>query len=349
MVRLLDIDRDMADGTDNAVELLHHDVAQQDGAGALLLLDTRIVRKVDRHQLDAGVGMSGQVDGVTGEHVRLGTGREGLVRIGAGQHLLERGEHGAELVQHGGTFEVLEKDVGIIGRLQAEETVVGHLARADHQVHLAVSHVQPGVLALIVIITAERIALLEQVGTDGGLDRNVCSRLQAVADLVDLGGESLVIRHGNQFTVRSAADQGVRTVLGRILETDELIRRHVGRIEVRAEGHGAEALDERNAGQAVPRAIVDCGIGLEVGVGERIDRVPVTEKLLPVNAVSLVCCELVEIENFLAVVGDTRQVRRTHLYEGILIGFFLDGRPGLRLAGPYEDDHCNRQENLFHM
>ena len=65
--------------------------------------------------------------------------------------------------------------------------------------------------------------------------------------------------------------------------------------------------------------------------------------------VSLVCCELVEIENFLAVVGDTRQVRRTHLYEGILIGFFLDGRPGLRLAGPYEDDHCNRQENLFHM
>ena len=146
---------------DGTVELLADDVVEQDGTGAQLFLDLRVVREVDGDHLESGVGIAAVIDDVAGEDVGF-TARDELVvgRI-AGKHLLELGQAGGQGIEFFRALEILQEHIGAEGVLDPVQGVVHGLVRAQDQVHLAVGHVQPGLLALVVIVRAKTVDLLE--------------------------------------------------------------------------------------------------------------------------------------------------------------------------------------------
>ena len=196
-----------ADRIDDPVELLHHDVAQQRCARPGLGLDFLAVRKVEGDQLDAGVGVTGAVDGVVGVDVRLVSRNESLVLLLARNLLLELREHRGEPVENFRALQVFQKHISLVGGLEAQQTVVIHLVRADDQIHFAVSHLQPCEVTVIIIVTLQRVDLLEEIVAHARLDGDVRGGLEVVAYLVNVVLEGIVVPDGSEFAVGSAPDE----------------------------------------------------------------------------------------------------------------------------------------------
>ena len=293
---------------------------EEDGAGAQFLLDLRVIREIDGDHLEAGVGVAAAVEHVAGEDVGLAAGDEGAVRRVAGEHFLEFRKTGREGVQLLGALQVLQEHVGAVGGLGAIEGVIHGLVRADHEVHLAVGHLQPGLVARVVVVRPEAFDLLEEVLPDAGLDGDVGGRLQIVGDLVDGFGVGVVVPDSLQGAVPGTLDEGVRAVLGGIGQRVELRGGHIGRIEAGAGRLGGIALHERLSVDAVPGAVVDLGIKLGGGIGQGSEeRVLLPEILFPIDLVHLVRGEAVQVQHLLAIVGDAREVRSGDLHHGVIL------------------------------
>ena len=152
MSLLVRVQDDIADRTYKPVELLRHDVAQKGGSCSGLCLDLSAVRKVEGCHLYPGIGVPGAVDGVIGVDVGLSSRDKCLVLVSAWKFFLKVREHCLELVQHLCALDVLEKHVGLVRSLEAIKLVVIDLVRANDQIHLAVSHLKPCEIAVIVVI-----------------------------------------------------------------------------------------------------------------------------------------------------------------------------------------------------
>ena len=135
----------------------------------------------------------------------------------------------------------------------------------------------------------------------------------------------------------------------RIGERIELRRGHVGRIETGAGGLGRHPFHEGLAVDAVPGAVVDFGIKLGGGVGNGAEqRLLVPVILFPVDLVHLVSGEAVQVQDFLAIVGDAREVRSGNLHHGVIlhqpvrlgpVGFTGDGHEGKERHGGCKFSH----------
>ena len=267
----------------------------------------------------------------------------------AGEHILELREAGREGVQLLGALQVLQEHVGAVGGLGAVEGIVHGLVRADHEVHLAVGHLQPGLVACIVVVGLQALDLLEEVLPDTGLDGDVGGRLQVVGDLADGFGIGVMVPDGLQGAVIGTRDESIRAVLGRVVERLELLRGHIGRIEAGAGGLGAKPFHERLAVDAVPGAVVDFGIQLGGGVGDGAEEgvlFPVI--LFPVDLVHFVGGEAVQVQDLLAIVGDAREVRGGNLHHGVIlhqpvrlgpVGVTGDGQEGKERHGGCKFSH----------
>ena len=274
--------------------------------------------------------MSGAVDRVIGINVRFVARHEVPVLLLARDLLLKLRKNRSEAVKHLGTLEILQKHIGLVGGLESKETVVIDLVRADDEIHLAVRHLKPRQIAVVVVVGLEGVDLLEKIVAHARLDGDVSRRLKVVADLVNVVLEGIMVPDRGQPAVRSAPYEGIRTRLHRVVHRLELGGRHVLRIEVGAKRTlGSETIDERLAVKTVPRAVIDFGIFLQISVFQVLDQHLVTEALLPVDAVGLIRREFVEIKDFFAVVSDAGKVRRLDLHERVRIDFLLDSGLGL--------------------
>ena len=163
-------------------------------------------------------------------------------------------------------------------------------------------------------------------------------------------GIGLVIPHSLQGAVGLAADDGIGAVLGGILESFELFVGHIVRIETRAGGLGAEALDEGLIVNPVPGTVVNLGEGALGGIGQGAEEVLGAEVLFPVNGVGFVGRETVQIQNLLSVIGDSRKVRSGNHYLGIVLQQALGLAAAFTARGDnqrnYHQRQCNRQ--FFH-
>ena len=196
-----------ANRVDNPVELLHHNVAKEGGTCSGLDLNLLIVREIQSDKLDAGVGVACAVDGVVGVDVRLVARYECLVLILTWDLLLELRKHRLELVEDLGTLEILEEHISLVGCLETIELVIIDLVRADDEVHLAVRHLQPGKVAVIIIVSPQRVDLLEKIVAHARLDGDVSGGLEVVADLVDVILERVVVPNGSELAVGAAPDE----------------------------------------------------------------------------------------------------------------------------------------------
>lgn len=121
-----------------------------------------------------------------------------------------------------------------------------------------------------------------------------------------------------EAAVRTAANQGIRTVFGRIVKRLELLARHVRRVKPGTWQTVRIAADKGLAVKTVPRPIVDMRILPLHRIGNGIHQGLVTEILLPVHRIDLVRCKSVKIEHFLAVVADSGEVRSRDCNYGII-------------------------------
>ena len=212
----------------------------------------------------------------------------------AGKHLLELRETGRQGVQFLGALQVLQEHIGAIGCLGPIQGVIHGLVRTDHKVHFAVGHLQPGLVALVIVIGLQAFDLLEEVFPDAGLDGDIGGRLQVVGDLADGLSIGVVVPDGLQGAVIGTGDEGIRAMFRRIGERVRLRRCHIGRIKAGAGRRGAKPFQERFAVDAVPGAIVDFGIKLGGGVGNGAEqRLLVPVILFPVDLVHFVSGEAV--------------------------------------------------------
>ena len=192
---------------DKSVELLHHNVAKKGGTCSGLGLNLLIIRKIQSDKLDAGICVAGAVDGVVGVYVRLVTRNESLVLILARDLLLKLRKHRLELVEDLGTLEILEEHISLVGSLHTIKLVIIDLVRADDEVHLAVRHLQPGKVAVIIIVSPQRVDLLEKIIAHAWLDGDVSGGLEVIADLVDVVLERVVVPNGSELAVGAAPDE----------------------------------------------------------------------------------------------------------------------------------------------
>ena len=70
---------------------------------------------------------------------------------------------GGELHEFFGAFDVLQEHEGLEGFLEPVAFVVARLVGAEHQVHLAVFHLQPCEFAAVVVVGLQGIDLGEQI------------------------------------------------------------------------------------------------------------------------------------------------------------------------------------------
>ena len=190
----------------------------------------------------------------------------------------------------------------------------------DDEVHLAVIHFQPGLVAVVVIIRLETFDHLKQIVPDALLDGDVGGLSEIFLNLADGSGIGFMVPDRFEAAVRSAPYERVGAVFLRILPRKEFLPAHVGRIEA---GPGRAAAISRKEGlpvEAVPGTVVDLGIfplgricqGLQEGV-------PIREVLLPVDFVHLIGGHPVKPQDFFTVVGDARQVRGGDGHLGVLV------------------------------
>ena len=222
----------------------------------------RVVRKVDGDGLAAGIGVAGIVDGVIHEHVRLGAGNEGLVLLRARELFLKVRKHGDVLGEFICLLEILEEDEALIGGLDSVDAVLVVLDRADDKVHLAVLHIHPGKVGLIIVVSPEGFRTLEKIVPDTLLDGHCRSRLKVAGNLVDALGILLVIPYCLELSVLSPPDEGIRVELERVVECVELLPGHVFRVEAGPGRALAITSDERGiVVKPVPRTVIDHRIG----------------------------------------------------------------------------------------
>ena len=187
-----------------------------------------------------------------------------------------------------------------------------------------------------------------EIVPDAGLDGDVGGGLEVVGDLADGFGIGVVVPDGLQG-IAVADDERVRAVLVRIVIGGELLRGHVGRIEAGAGRFRAVTLDEGLSVDAVPGAVVDFSVQFGCGIlqgGEQGFLVP--EILLPIDLVHLVGCKTVQVQDFLAIVRDSREVRSGNRHLCIVLRK-TGGLGPLRTAGnrhQSQDQPCDCQ--FFH-
>ena len=196
-----------ANRVDNPVELLHHNVAKEGRTGTGLCLNFLIVREIQSNQLYTCVSVTGAVDGVVGVDVGLVARNKSLVLLLARDLLLELRKHRFELIENLGTLEILEEHISLVGCLETIELVIIDLVRADDEVHLAVRHLQPGKVAVIIIVSPQRVDLLEKIVAHARLDGDVSGSLEVIADLIDVVLESVMIPDRSEFSVGAAPDE----------------------------------------------------------------------------------------------------------------------------------------------
>ena len=267
----------------------------------------------------------------------------------SGESGLQFGQVAGNFLQLAGTLQVLEQNIGAIGSLLAQEVIVDGLQRADHQVHLAVRHIQPGKFALIIIIGENGIGLLEKVVADAGLDGDVGGSLEIVGNLLHVGGVGVVVPDGFQRAVGGALHQRVGAVLEGVVPGFEFLYGHILRVETGAGRSGAEAIQEGLLVNAVPGAVVHVG-EFTLGIGKGAEESLVPESLLPIDGIGLVCCKAVQVENLFSIVGDPREIRCGNDHLCIVLQQAL-GLGAAFLAGPepcgsHGENQCDSE--LFH-
>ena len=115
----------------------------------------------------------------------------------------------------------------------------------------------------------------------------------------------VVIPDHLQGTVFLAADQGIGAVFIRVGQGLKLRIRHIFGIEAGTGGTGAVTLQERRIVNAVPRAVIHIGEVFFGRVGQVVKRRFRAENLFPIDGVGLVGGETIQIQNLLAIVGDS--------------------------------------------
>ena len=287
----------------------------------------RVIRKIDGNGLSAGIRVSGIIYRVINEHVGLCTRNESLVLRSARQGFLQVRKHGDILPQLLGTFEVLQENEAFVCCLEPVDSVLIVLDRADYDIHLAVLHVHPCEVRLIVVICPESLGTFQEEIPDTLLDRHCGSPFEITCYLFYALLICVMIPYDLQIAGLIPADEGVRTVLGRIVEGIELLRGHILRIEPRTGRSRAITFDKRLvAVHPVPRAVIDEGIFLGWAVRQGENQILVPENLLPIDIVHLVCSETEEVQDLLAIVRKTLHIRRTYLESSIGIHFVLERR-----------------------
>ena len=294
------------------------DVFQQDSASAAALLDLFVKGQVQGDDLYARIGLAGIVESVAGKDLGAGTGLEGLVGGISGEFLLEFSDPGYILHQFPGVRLIFQQDERLVGSFDAHQLIIRHFVGADNQVHLTVFHIQPGERTLIITVCPEGFRLAEQIGRHAGLDGNVGRSLQIITDLVDMFLVGVVVPQSLQGPVRSAADQGIRAVLVRVVPGIELLPGHIRRVKTGTGKTVGIAFHERFSRGPVPGTVIDFGESLLDGIRYPLQKVlPASEILFPVDGVPLVRRKAVEVEYFLAVVGNTAEVRSLDINDGI--------------------------------
>ena len=305
---------------DRPVELLADDGVENDGAGTQFLLHLRVIREIDADDLISRIGVTAAIEHVAGEDVGLGARDENAVGRVAGQHFLQFRHAGGEGVEFLGALEVLQEDIGAVGRLRPVKRIVRRLDGADDKVHLAVVHLQPGLVAVVIVIGHEPLDHLQQIMPHALLDGDVGGPPEIFRDPVDGPGIGLVVPDGLETAVRIPLHEGIRAVLVRILPGLEFRRGHVRGIETGPVRPAAVARKEGLPVDPVPGAVVDRGVqslpGIRQGAQEGL---PVAEILLPIDFVHLVGGHPVQPQDLLPVVGDPRQVRSGDGHLGIIL------------------------------
>ena len=200
------------------------------------------------------------------------------------------------------------------------EGIIHSLDGAEDQIHLAVVHLKPGFVAVVVIIRLEAFDQFKEIVPYALLDCNIGSPLKVALNLADIFSKSVVVPDGLEATVGRTAYDRIRIVLLRIVPSEEFRRGHVRGIETCSVGFAAKTGKERLTVDAVPRAVVDSGVKLFGRIRKRSEEgFPVTEILLPVDLVHLVCSHTVQSQDFFSVVGDARKVRGRNGHLGIIL------------------------------
>ena len=235
----------------------------------------------------------------------------------AGEHCLEllhTGRKGVELL---GAAEILQQHICPVGSLGAVKAIIHGLYGADDEVHFAVVHLQPGLVALVIIVGLEAFDHLEQILAYAFFYGNIGRTLQqpfypAYGFLI-----CIVVPYGLQAAVVGTAHEGIRRTLVGVVPITEFLCSHIFGIETCTGRLLPETGKERLSGDAVPRAVVDSGIKLFGLILEGIQEgCSVAEILLPVY---LVGGQAVKPEDLLAIVGNARQIRGRYLHQGIII------------------------------
>ena len=186
----------------------------------------------------------------------------------ARQHVLQFAHTGRDGIEFLGALEILEQDIGSVGSLLSVETVVNSLDRPDYKVHLAVVHLEPCLVALVIIVGLEAFDHLEQIVADALFDSDVGCPLQISFNRAYGLSVCIVIPNCLEAAVRSALNERIGAVLAGIVPRVEFFCCKVGRVETRACGFTAVSGEERLAVYAVPGSVVDLGIQFFIGRGE---------------------------------------------------------------------------------
>ena len=329
-----------------AVEFLADNVVEQDGPGTVLLLHARIIRKIDGDGLVSGIGIAAIIDDIAGENVGFESGSEKMVgRIPrqGGLQFRKTGADGLHLLR---TLLILQEHVGAIGGLDAQKFIVNGFRRTDYKVHLAVHHIQPGQIALVVIVGHHGIGLFEEVVPDTGLDGDVGGSSQEVGYFLHLLLVCLVVPDRFQLAVLLPADEGVGAVFVRIRKVSELLDRHILRIKTGAGRLGAVTREEGLVVDAVPGAVIQQREGSGIRVFQIVESFPGTEVLLPVDGIGLVCCKTVQVENLFAIVRDSRKVRSGNGHRCVILQITCPRR-NIGFAGNHQEGRQSERNCYF--
>ena len=351
VLSVVSAEKDLSRRGYDVVVLSPDDVLEKDGPRALVALYVGVEGEIEGDDLHTRISLSGIVEGVAGEDIGTCSGLESLVGRVAGKIVLEFRNTGDELGKLIGPGLILKKDVSLVRALESEKLIIDSLVGTDHEIHLAVIHIEPCDAALIVFVGAESLGLGEKVFLHAGLDGDIACSLEVVADLFDMLLVLVVEPHSLQRAVLSPADQSVGALLVGIAEFDELLDRHVCGIEAGTGKTVGITLDERCAVFPVPGAVVDFGIGLLDRILDGVQKCGfVAEVLLPVDGIHLIGGETIEVENLLAVVGNIAQIRRGDGHYRIICYLLGEGRLGRLIAGGRKSQHSRCcEEKSFHI
>ena len=223
----------------------------------------------------------------------------------AGQGGLQFRQTGGQGLEAGRAVQVLQEHIGAIGGLEAVPFIVDGLVGANHQVHLAVRHLQPGFFALVIVVREEGFRLLEQIVTDTLLDGDVGGGAEDIGHLFYLGLIGVVIPYHVQGAVIGTLDECVRAILGRICQGLELRIRHVFRVKTGAFRLGAVPFQERLVVDTVPRAIVHIDKGLLCRILQIVEGGLGAKALLPIDGICLVCRKAIQIQDLFSIIRDS--------------------------------------------